>query len=263
VTGPTGVTGPAGLTGSTGVTGATGPRGLTGPASQLTGPTGPTGPSSVGNLDSLSDVLVIGATGGQLLAFNGATGVNRWENRSVSVEDLANVVTVGTPATGQLLAYDADAEKWFNTSRAMLDFIVLPDEGIDDTSLSIYGPAGPAGPGVHLNIFGVTGQPGFRFPNTGGTFALQNQFAITTQVGGTIAVPADGSAVNSQANCPAGTFAIGVGMGLSSEPVGVRAMTFITDASGRPVSTRVVVEALGEQATTVTAVAICLRLPVF
>jgi hypothetical protein len=223
----------------------------------------------VGNLDSISDVVINGATGGQLLAFNGATGVNRWENRSIRVEDLSNFVTDQTPATGQILAYDAPSAKWFNSDRAALDFIVgldyivLPNEGIDDTSLSIYGPSGPAGPGVHLNIFGVTGQPGFRFPNTGGTFALQNQFGITTEVGGTIAVPADGSPVNSQANCPAGTFAIGVGMNLSSEPVGVRAMTFIEDASGRPVSTRVVVEAIDGLATTVTAVAICLRLPVF
>jgi hypothetical protein len=218
----------------------------------------------VGNLDSLSDVLVTGATGGQLLAFNGATGVNRWENRSVRLEDLANFVADGTPATGQLLGYDAALGKWFNTSRAVLDFIVVPDEGSADTSLSIYGPSGPAGGiGVHLNLDGLTGTQAVRFPNSSGTIALQNQFAITTEVGGTIAVPADGSPVNSQPNCPAGTFAIGVGMNLSSEPVGVRAMTFLEDASGRPVSTRVVVEAIDGLATTVTAVAICLRLPVF
>jgi hypothetical protein len=218
----------------------------------------------VGNLDSLSDVLVTGATGGQLLAFNGATGVNRWENRTVDLDDLANVVTIGTPVTGQVLSYDAEVGTWFNTDKVRLDYVVLPNEGIDDTSFSIYGPSGPGGGvGIHLNLAGLTGTQAVRFPNSSGTIALQNQFAITTEVGGTIAVPADGSPVNSQANCPAGTFAIGVGMNLSSEPVGVRAMMFLEDASGRPVSTRVVVEAIDGLATTVTAVAICLRLPVF
>jgi hypothetical protein len=229
---------------------------LTGPASLLTGPTGPTGPSSVGNLDSLSDVLITGATAGHLLAFIGATGANRWENRAVDLENLANVVRVGTPVTGQVLSYDADEGVWFNTDKVRLDHIVLPNEGSSDTSLSIWGPSGPGGGiGVHFNLAGLTGTQAVRFPNASGVLAMQNQLAITRHVGASFEI-ADGNTGFVTAVCPVvggiQTKAVGVNMVATPNAVSVRAMTVDADL----ITARVVAKAT-DGTTTVTAIAIC------
>jgi hypothetical protein len=200
--------------------------------------------------------VIAGVTGGKLLAFNGATGANRWENRSVRVEDLANFQADGTPATGQILAYDSVLQKWFNTSRAMLDFIVLPDEGATDTSLTIYGPSGPAGGiGVHFNLSGLTGTQAIRFPNSSGVMALQNQLSITRHVGGSFQITA-GNVGFVTAICPVvsgiQTKAVGVNMVASPNPVSVLEMVVLTDL----ITAKVVAKAT-DGTTTVTAIAIC------
>jgi len=209
-------------------------------------------------------VLVTGITGGQVLAFNGGGTAMRWENSTFGLEQLSDVVIGSTPVDGSVLVYNSSQNRWEDLNSARLDFIVLTDEGAADTSLTIYGPTGPAGGiGANLNISLLTQFRGFLFPDSTGTLALQNQYSVTRVVGASQSL-AGGETRFATANCPVvsgvQTIAVGASMEASPASVSVRALTVDLDAQSRPTIARVAAEATNG-ATNITAVAMCLRLP--
>jgi hypothetical protein len=249
VTGPTGALGPTGPQGLQGIQGLQGQEGSPG----QTGATGPTGPASIGSLDELSDVSFTGVTGGQVLRFNAATGVNKWENRTFTLEDLANVVTVGTPLTGQALAYDAQVARWFNADAILLNFIQLTT-GDDIFRILVSRPGKVASAGLSLASLPDGVDRTYSFPNTSGTFALQNQFTVTQALSNPAVTAPVGVRVDAFANCPAGSKAVGVGIA-SFRPVQVEDMLIIDSNT-----VRITVRAVDPE-TTVQAIAFCMSQP--
>jgi hypothetical protein len=173
----------------------------------------------------------------------------------LSLNNLEDVAVLGSPSDGQLLVFDASVGLWRNLHRATLDFISLTDENpAVDTSFTIYRHPGPdSGVGAFLNIADLTSTRFFRFPNTDGTFALQNQFTVTQALTPTPVAAPVGTRVDAFASCASGK-AIGVGIA-SSLPVQVEDMLLI-DAD----TVRITVRGIDAN-TTVQAIAFCMTMP--
>ena len=150
--------------------------------------------------------------------------------------------------------FDASVELWRNLHRATLDFITLTNETPADLNFTIYRHPGPdGGVGASLNISALTTNRTFTFPDSGGTFALQNQFTVTQAFTPTPVAAPVGTRVDAFADCGSGK-AIGVGIA-SSLPVQVEDMLII-DSNTVRVTVRGV-----DANTTVQAVAFCMTMP--
>ena len=205
----------------------------------------------------MTDVLVSGPTGGQALVFNGSTGVNKWQNTTFGLNELADVEVVGTPADGAVLVYSAAAGRWLDLNEARLDFIFLTT---DDDEFALISQRGETAGGSHrarldLGLLATGANLEYFFPNASGTFALQNQFTMSNVDGAPVAVPQN-AAATAVANCPAGTKAIAVGVS-ALPPVTIQDMRIMTSTQVRVIAWR----ADQSQATNMNAVAYCMSQP--
>jgi hypothetical protein len=92
------------------------------------------------------------------------------------------------------------------------------------------------------------------FPDREGTFALENQFSVTSVDGAQVAVPADNFG-EAFATCPAGRKAVGVGIS-ASPPVTVQDMRIMSSTQVRVLAWRATAAA-----TQMNAVAFCMGMP--
>jgi hypothetical protein len=204
-------------------------------------------------LNNLTDVVVSDPIEGQVLAFNGGIGANRWENQSFTLEDLANISLVA-PVTGQVLMYNAAlAEpRWQNSQAILLDFIQLTTAD-DVLRIRVDKSGKVASAGFSLDDIPNGFNRTIKLPNADGTLALQDQFTITQAFSNPAVSAPPGVRVDAFADCPAGK-AIGVGIA-STLPVQVEDM-LITDVD----TVRITVRGIDAN-TTVQAIAFCMTMP--
>jgi hypothetical protein len=149
-----------------------------------------------------------------------------------------------------LLVFDASSGQWVASHVARMDFVRLTT---DDRIFAIQSDNSAPAIQAQLDLSDLTATRNFRFPNTGGTFALQNQFTVSQAFTNPAVSAPVGVRVDALADCLSGK-AIGVGIA-STLPVQVEDM-LITDEN----SVRVTVRGI-DAGTTVQAIAICLTMP--
>ena len=152
-----------------------------------------------------------------------------------------------------MLVFNSTTDRWEAHHIARFDRVIMTTNN-DRLAIQKESVSPPAQAQLDLSLIPASNVPVFKFPPTGGTFALTSQLAFSKVIGNVITL-GNGATGTATADCPSGSTAIAAGID-ATNPVLVQIMT----TSGATASVRVQAQSTPES-TDVRAIAFCLAIP--